>query len=477
MPIVTWDGHPFDSADLAGYGAMNTKVTVGGVSGLPLLVGMFEAATRDCDASVTAAQAAKDNAEAAETSAVTAQGLAEDARDAALGYAAALTGTSATAIAIGMGSKSFATEAGKQFAVGQFVIAASAADPANWMFGQVVSYSGPTLVVTVAAIGGSGTHADWVLSVSGARGAIGPAGPTTWSGITDPPTTLGGYGITDALARSGGTMTGAINAAKGADIASAGTTTIWSADGNSAHITGTTTITSFGEAPAVGATRRIVFDGALTLAHGTNLILPGAANITTAVDDVAEVLAETTTQHRVVSYTRASGQPLVSTSAMVLLQTVDAAGYPAVDISGFSADYCKHVLIVTDIKAANNDLICFMKIGGTWITSATYRGRYVNEAFNNTSYTVISINGASYGTLLGGVGTTAPTHIEMEFLGDPTGYNRKSLTHQNITSAGSICGHGFITVDVEGSLDGVRLSMMTGTFTSCVCHLYGIKNT
>jgi len=55
--------------------------------------------------------------------------------------------------------------------------------------------------------------------------------------------------------------------AKGADVASATTTTIWVTDGNFIHITGTTTITSFGTAQQAGDERTIVFDGILTLTH------------------------------------------------------------------------------------------------------------------------------------------------------------------------------------------------------------------
>ena len=100
--------------------------------------------------------------------------------------------------------------------------------------------------------------------------------------------------------------------AKGADIASAATTTIWVTDGNFIHITGTTTITSFGTADQAGDERTIVFDGALTLTHNaTSLILPGGANLTTAAGDRAIVRAETTTNARVISYTKADGKAIV----------------------------------------------------------------------------------------------------------------------------------------------------------------------
>jgi len=125
-----------------------------------------------------AAETAQTGAETAETNAETAQTAAEAARDQAQGYAAALKGTSTSSIAIGTGSKTFTTQAGKQFAAGQFVLVLSDADPTNYMHGQVTSYSGTTLVVNVTNVGGSGTHTDWSISVSGSRGATGATGAT-----------------------------------------------------------------------------------------------------------------------------------------------------------------------------------------------------------------------------------------------------------------------------------------------------------
>jgi hypothetical protein len=81
--------------------------------------------------------------------------------------------------------------------------------------------------------------------------------------------------------------------AQGAAIASASTTNIGgNTDGYYLHITGTTTITSFGTV-AAGVSRVVVFDAALTLTYNaTSLILPGLANITTAAGDVAEFVSE-----------------------------------------------------------------------------------------------------------------------------------------------------------------------------------------
>lgn len=91
----------------------------------------------------------------------------------------------------------------------------------------------------------------------------------------------------------------------GASIASAATVNLAVATGETVHITGTTTITSFGTV-AAGIKRTIIFDGALTLTHNaTSLILPIGANIVTAANDVAEFLSEGAGNWRLINYQRA----------------------------------------------------------------------------------------------------------------------------------------------------------------------------
>lgn len=127
------------------------------------------ASTATTQAGVATAQAAAAAASAA-AAAVSAQ--------AAAALAGAFSGTSTTSVAIGTGNKTFTTQSGEQYTAGIFLIAVSAANAANFMFGQVVSYAGSTLTLNVQATGGSGTYADWNLSLAGVRGAPG-------TGITD----------------------------------------------------------------------------------------------------------------------------------------------------------------------------------------------------------------------------------------------------------------------------------------------------
>lgn len=77
-------------------------------------------------------------------------------------------------------------------------------------------------------------------------------------------------------------------------------------------ITGTTTITSLGSAQA-GVFKRVVFTGALILTHNdTNLILPSSQNINTAAGDTAEFVSYGVDNWRCVSYTRSTGQSVIS---------------------------------------------------------------------------------------------------------------------------------------------------------------------
>lgn len=119
--------------------------------------------TAEAAASATAAAA---SAVAAAASAVS-----------AAASAANLVGTSATSVLIGTGSKAFTTQSGKTF-TGQNVIIASAANTTNYMHGIVTAYSGTSLTVLVATTNGTGTFADWIISVSGVQGPQGDTGPT-----------------------------------------------------------------------------------------------------------------------------------------------------------------------------------------------------------------------------------------------------------------------------------------------------------
>lgn len=90
--------------------------------------------------------------------------------------------TSATSNVIGTGAKTFTTQPGLGFATGQFLTIADAANAANYMHGQVTSYSGTTLIMNILDVGGSGTKTAWVITLSAPTGPAGPAGSNGTNG-------------------------------------------------------------------------------------------------------------------------------------------------------------------------------------------------------------------------------------------------------------------------------------------------------
>ncbi len=90
---------------------------------------------------------------------------------------------------------------------------------------------------------------------------------------------------------------------KGPDIASATTTDLASSGGDYNHITGTTTITSFGTKDA-GYEKTLVFDNVLILTNSANIILPGNVNITTGINDTAIFRSEGAGVWRCITYMR-----------------------------------------------------------------------------------------------------------------------------------------------------------------------------
>jgi hypothetical protein len=71
------------------------------------------------------------------------------------------------------------------------------------------------------------------------------------------------------------------------------------------HITGTTTITAFGTSTA-GVTKKLIFDGILTLTYNaTSMILPTAASIITQAGDSGIFVSEGSGNWKCISYLRA----------------------------------------------------------------------------------------------------------------------------------------------------------------------------
>ncbi len=108
-------------------------------------------------------------------------------------------------------------------------------------------------------------------------------------------------------------------------IASATTTDLSSGTSDVVAVSGTTTITSFGSNASINAPLYFVrFTGAMLLTYNaSSLILPSAANITTAAGDTAVMKYEGSGNWRCLFYQTASGIPLAGTTTDATLSTSD----------------------------------------------------------------------------------------------------------------------------------------------------------
>ena len=161
----------------------------------------------------------------------------------------------------------------------------------------------------------------------------------------------GGVKITDYLIQT-----------KGGDIASDTALTLGK-DGNQFDVTGTTTITSIAT-QGIGSYVTLHFDGALTFTHhSTDLILPGAASITTAAGDIAVMYEYASADWRCVSYTKASGAAVAGGGAWNLIETGVASSSASITLNPISTTYDTYVIMGSDLVPATDDVEAWFRIG------------------------------------------------------------------------------------------------------------------
>lgn len=189
-------------------------------------------------------------------------------------------------------------------------------------------------------------------------------------------------------------------------IASATTCDLGTKESQFLTVSGTTTITGLGTI-AAGITKYVVFSGALTLTHNaTSLILPGAANITTAAGDCGRFLSLGSGNWRCLSFQLASGRAVVS-SPQMSDGTVSLPGMP------FASDLDSGIYRI----GANN---WAMACAGAKVLELATAGVTVTGALTNSSTTTL---GPSSNMVISSAGaiTFAPTSGQSTTFTAPSG--------------------------------------------------------
>lgn len=186
--------------------------------------------------------------------------------------------------------------------------------------------------------------------------------PGWWSGVSFDNYVKGLAGEVAAAGFVGGDLTSPINWMKSTDIVRAANLGFESASGNYIAVTGTGTITALGEGRE-GSFRVIRFTGTGTLTHNaTKLILPGNANITTAVDDCALFISEGGANWRCVSYSKKSGLATIVAAATI-------AGITSVASTAVPNNTVNAARLLATVTSATGDMVVQPKSTGSLLAN------------------------------------------------------------------------------------------------------------
>lgn len=220
---------------------------------------------------------------------------------------------------------------------------------------------------------------------------------------------LGFLKSTGTVASFGATHTGyAQNEVKGADIASAATINLTTATGNFVHVTGTTTVTAI--TVPVGASRTVIFDGALMLTHGAALLLPGAANIMTAANDRMTVTGDTAGAI-VTSYTKASGAP-VAALPYLHVREEQANGTNG----GTSTSATQHVRVLNTTVGTNSIPSASLASNIVTLPAGTYEFRAEAPCPNGSAHKLSLYNDSDSTDILVGVSVSSASSAGVSVL-------------------------------------------------------------
>jgi len=326
----------------------------------------------------------------------------------------------------------------------------------EWISGGANTSATPT-------INKDGIGAKTIVSSTGAALA---AGATGVSGVLN----RGYYDGTNvrlltpqASAFTGGTATSALimsgkdfREAKGANVAAAATTDIWTnADGNDVNVTGNTGITSFGTAHQAGEKRYVLFTGTpLITYNGTSMVMnTGGSNYQVAAGDFAIVDALTTANMQVTIFPASGGAISVGKS----LSNVTTSG-TTVDITVTGTPTRIFVALNGVSGSAAGNLTLRLGTGGGIVST-----NYASMAVGSASTNITTSTPATTSFQLSSTAAASSLHSGVLTL-IHTGGNNWSISGGIADPVGNIIYSTAGTVSLGAAVTTIRLLMGAGTF-------------
>jgi len=176
-----------------------------------------------------------------------------------------------------------------------------------------------------------------------------------------------------------------------------------------------------------------------------------------------------------------------SGSALTLLSTVTASNSATMDIENtFSSTYDKYLISVSGLVCQNDgtQLQMLLKIGGTYLTSATYVGFENRTQSSAATFAGTNDSFAGPGNFVSVhsiLGNTDGRNATFDlYISNPTSTTLQKLYYflgTGHTSGGQVRYIQGIGCNTNtAALTGVRFQMASGNITSGVARLYGIAN-
>ena len=174
---------------------------------------------------------------------------------------------------------------------------------------------------------------------------------------------------------------------------------------------------------------------------------------------------------------------VTASSALVLLSTVTASNSATVDVeTTFDSTYDVYKLIISGLTEVNDNgsIMVSMKIGGSYITTATYVYHHSVPTSNSTAYagTASSADNVIYLASLGNAANRSADYEITIFNPSSTAFSKQITWHgttiRNLGYATNSSGGGHNTG--TGALTGIRIAVDSGNILAGKFRLYGIAN-
>lgn len=292
---------------------------------------------------------------------------------------------------------------------------------------------------------------------------------------------IGGVAGTTKIALSGNATLSLVPSAQslmfaethGADIASAGTINLETSSGELVDVTGTAAITAI--TLKDGHVRTVRFTGVVTLTNGSNLVLPGGANITTATGDFAIFRGYAAGVVRCVAYALISGRSIVAPSGPTLLATLTASSSASLsDTTHITSTYNAYQFIfraLTVSGTAVNLHITYSTDGGSTYLSSGYAG-----VLGVSTYIGLLLISQSGSTSQAPLYSTGPVSGSLIFSNPNAAIASGAVLSGNLGYGGTAPGlsTGYGANSTTSVINAIKFAPSTGNFTSGSIEIWGI---